>query len=1356
MGPTAFAQTPRGTTVSIGSTNFVSPNTTYFYSLTSGPDLTVGQRISIVGMSNPGNNGTFVIAAVTALTSFTVANPQGVPAVGQSGTAATAFSPESGALVEITSSDGTSTTPPSILEKVYDSQVHDSTATEPVGIVPAAPAGNGSNCNVGDRIPSDAYLVQAQAPTGCDPGDPFESSLTFVGTSTTPNIGNFDFAPTSPKFHVSSQYVCLTNGASATITSATQNNGVTTYTYTNLTGSLQVGQAVIISGFTGSNIGNNSGGGAGFVITGLRSTPTPSFDVVNPSGMTAAQNASVVAGCGPTPLTVSNVSGGTTFTFATAGPALTTSLLPTGESVQLTGFTGGFAGNNKQFPITSLGTGTFNVAGGVGTGAVTTTATITQTALANATTTYTYDPSTLPAGLSFGLGENATVTCFTDTLVGNNGMFGPIAPGSGNFSATNPFGVAVMPPSTNNTTISNVTEATLNPASGSNPATTTYTFTGGVTGPALQSPSGCPAESVKIANMTDAGNNGGPFKIAALGSGTVTLANPGGVTTAPTSLSVSQASQSGGTTAYTYTIPEGGGPALKTGEAVVIKGMTDAGNNSPCMDPALCSPGNPPFVITALGTGTLTVNNASGKSTTTQINGITAASSNGTNTTYTYTSAGPAGTSPEIGELVAITGMSDSANNSPSGMPFKIIAVSAAAVMPPVFTVVNNGVTTGSTATITSATLIVGTPNTTKYTYANLSGPNPEPNELVTITGMTDAGNNSPSGSPFTVISVVVGTMGTGSFLASNPNGVTTGSTINITNAAQSSSTTTYTYTVGSGPALENGEVVTITAYMNTTTEPTAANDNGSFIIGNVMPTTFTVMNANGANSAQSVTGMVTQNGSGTLTQNGSGTVSQPGSGTATQDGSGNATQVGLATAMPTGAAAMTNTNGTVFSNDTGFMTVTNNNGANFAGTIKLSGNSPLCGQLSDMFAAGLTTTAPGNSVVLALSNDSSSCGGFNQPQTQPLISNQTDTFPIGKDFFQITPISTINTGDVFTVLPIPIPAGPVGAPPTFGPFSTDYLAPQIGNGTGFGSGQFGQITPPASPLRFSATNFAKDVCVPVADFSASLRVQPSTNPNAFGGASTNPVCPLLQVTCLNTGLTCGDADTFLYTGNLGFTADPVVGNGIGGVHYIGQHDTSCPTMGFIPDDLVSYTGSNPGIDYPSGIGGRGNSCFANIYDPNATATANGTTVTTFVGFQNPVVNCPTAPPGTAPPPCTPHPVTAGSAIPLIWQSFDSSGNPVTTLTLCPRADGTTNGVTLCTAPWVFVELAPITCPNGTISTTTLDDLFAGSSALQSPSPGTYQFNFKTMKSQRGTCSASVLGFSNSGWVVRTAEFAFR
>lgn len=67
------------------NTTFNFDNTTYNYTLTSGPALRPGMKIVVAGMADAGNNGTFAIAAANAAT-FTVANSAGTTASSQSGT----------------------------------------------------------------------------------------------------------------------------------------------------------------------------------------------------------------------------------------------------------------------------------------------------------------------------------------------------------------------------------------------------------------------------------------------------------------------------------------------------------------------------------------------------------------------------------------------------------------------------------------------------------------------------------------------------------------------------------------------------------------------------------------------------------------------------------------------------------------------------------------------------------------------------------------------------------------------------------------------------------------------------------------------------------------------------------------------------------------------------------------------------------------------------------------------------------------------------------------------------------------------------------------------------------------------
>jgi len=76
---------PVTTTVDITAASQSGTTTTYTYTLISGPALRAGMSVTISGMNDAGNNGTFSISAVGTGT-FNVENASGVAATGQSGT----------------------------------------------------------------------------------------------------------------------------------------------------------------------------------------------------------------------------------------------------------------------------------------------------------------------------------------------------------------------------------------------------------------------------------------------------------------------------------------------------------------------------------------------------------------------------------------------------------------------------------------------------------------------------------------------------------------------------------------------------------------------------------------------------------------------------------------------------------------------------------------------------------------------------------------------------------------------------------------------------------------------------------------------------------------------------------------------------------------------------------------------------------------------------------------------------------------------------------------------------------------------------------------------------------------------
>jgi hypothetical protein len=417
----------------------------------------------------------------------------------------------------------------------------------------------------------------------------------------------------------------------------------------------------------------------------------------------------------------------------------------------------------------------------------------------------------------------------------------------------------------------------------------------------------------------------------------------------------------------------------------------------------------------------------------------------------------------------------------------------------------------------------------------------------------------------------------------------------------------------------------------------------------------------------------------------------------------------------------------------TGFLTITNSSGADFsvgAGQtgITLSGtpvsltatNAAFCppaGGASDT----INTLANGASAVLALSTDSSFCGGFNAPQTQTLVNGVTDVFQAGNDDYRINPfdsdqlIGAVIYHDTVAVLAVPVPAGPLVA------------------------GKYGSETPSFATSAFSAgANFPSQDCIAYDDLSAlgnpvCLEFQVSCTPPAVAGAINN---------CLS----------YLDTAQIDFTKDHNSLTTIGGVAFLGQHDGTpagyngkCPTSGFYLNNFLQYTPTNPD---PISGSGRGNSCYVGTFDPTAAPIPVGQTLTqkTFGGFLS---SCPVSNVAV-------NLIQAGQAVPFCWQTLDSSGNTIPNLSLCPLPDGTTDGTTPCTAPWVFIGTIAVNCVNDQLTNTaTLSDtVAAGSSGLQlitPPQPATpfYQYNLKTVKGATG-CFTPVLGFSVGGWYFGT------
>src|SRR6266568_5712615 len=160
-------------------------------------------------------------------------------------TSAVAFSatPKSGAMLEIQGTVGS--TPIDL--RLYDSQIHS-------GSVQVVPTGVGGTCLAGDQIPTDAYVLQGGAPTGCDPNDPFEV------TEQTPAGTHQAFGVKSETkffgFHIETHYLSepIVSISAATHAGIAGTSGPTTYTYSLTIGpDVATGETIVISGMADLN-----------------------------------------------------------------------------------------------------------------------------------------------------------------------------------------------------------------------------------------------------------------------------------------------------------------------------------------------------------------------------------------------------------------------------------------------------------------------------------------------------------------------------------------------------------------------------------------------------------------------------------------------------------------------------------------------------------------------------------------------------------------------------------------------------------------------------------------------------------------------------------------------------------------------------------------------------------------------------------------------------------------------------------------------------------------------------------------------------------------------------------------------
>jgi hypothetical protein len=395
-----------------------------------------------------------------------------------------------------------------------------------------------------------------------------------------------------------------------------------------------------------------------------------------------------------------------------------------------------------------------------------------------------------------------------------------------------------------------------------------------------------------------------------------------------------------------------------------------------------------------------------------------------------------------------------------------------------------------------------------------------------------------------------------------------------------------------------------------------------------------------------------------------------------------------------------TNSNGTVQANpDTGFLTVTNNSGAAFTGSITLTGTSPVqastsascppIGLASDSFFG---TLAAGGTRTFALSSDSSDCGGFTPPLTLPLTAGNgvtSYTYPVGQsivDKYVITPLNNVG-GENLTITPVLVRRTNTTPPPT--PFSAGGMFPST------------------------------TTCAPYDDFT-------DAGPD---------VCVEFQSTCDDSALPlasqdCGGTNPFFYNLAIHYNLASSF-SVVGGVSLLKAEGSGCPTSGFNKNILTGYSASNDPL--PTG-GTGGHSCFVSAFDPTVSGVVNE--YQTFVGFQSPVSNS------------TTNIVNSGSSVPLTWQQFqiDSTGGvgPNTTMTLCSTSP--------CTDNTLIVAAYPIRCPG---SPNALTNSFPGGSSLQNFGGGSYQFNLQTVKGSKG-CFKVALSYGSGAVELPSALFQFK
>jgi len=364
-------------------------------------------------------------------------------------------------------------------------------------------------------------------------------------------------------------------------------------------------------------------------------------------------------------------------------------------------------------------------------------------------------------------------------------------------------------------------------------------------------------------------------------------------------------------------------------------------------------------------------------------------------------------------------------------------------------------------------------------------------------------------------------------------------------------------------------------------------------------------------------------------------------------------------------------------------------------------------------------------------------------------------------DDFQFTPVSqltsTAQNPDLWTFLPIPVCAGPLG----------------IGDnmGFGFGAGEYGleiplgcaaYTEPPSGPPGFNSPAFPTLACVAYSDYSSL----------------NNPVCVELERDC--SGPDCG---TVQWTARLDYDLDAdSIANAVGGPAVLFAPGVAGPTTptpasedpynqvmtDFSINALTAYTGACPGNPPscpdppPAKAGGSdGKSVFVSAFSPTQSESSPvppGVTVG-FPGFEAPISN-------TLSPSCSAEPgqyllfpsgkqVTVNGLpvnclvrllglnvpVPLVWDYTTTSNVPITNLQLCKSLNANGTCATPHVAPpWVYISLAPVANCGAFAGQNPLPGIFVPNVLTL---PGQYSFTFTPVNNPKGCSVSPVLQFNN-------------